>query len=147
MTLRGLAERCEKIVGPDRAIDTAIAKELGYKVWERADCSKNECWTDLRGWMVLPSYTASLDAAELLIPSEHKWAVYGGGYASVARWDGTEADEEIDLDHVKAATPALALCAAALKARAASAGEAFGEDRADGLHAEHEHAIPKGDAQ
>lgn len=66
----------------------------------------------------LDRYTSSLDAAMQLVPVYHKWAVYGGGYATVTPWDGTEAGEEIDLEHVRAATPALALCAAALRAHA-----------------------------
>lgn len=60
----------------------------------------------------LPHFTGSLDAAMTLVPEEHRqnwlagWALDGSGTATVGQ------DRP-----VYAATPALALCAAALKAR------------------------------
>ena len=64
----------------------------------------------------VPVYTRSIDAAVTLVPEPGKWSITAasGGHWEAAVWlvDGT------NLDWIKAATPALALCAAALKARA-----------------------------
>jgi hypothetical protein len=92
-----LAERLEKATGADDATDWAIAEAVG-------------CAPGL-------AYTASLDAAMTLVPEGAKaatvnWCPYGSGVAEVYLGNpgpmfGTEA-----------ATPAIALCAAALRARA-----------------------------
>jgi hypothetical protein len=113
-----LAERCEKATGPDRGLDKAIAavvhlKQLTYQSPE---------------WIKDPEFTASLDAAMTLVPEGALWKVDHGitwsdeqstsngrnyragvGIGDVpAKWS----------DGVSAASPAFALCAAALKARA-----------------------------
>ncbi len=62
---------------------------------------------------MIPRYTTSLDAAVTLVPEKYWWSVRNGGcYATVgpSNWHDLEGE---------AKTPALALCAAALKARAA----------------------------
>jgi hypothetical protein len=64
----------------------------------------------------VPRYTASLDAALTLVPEGWEWTVrgrpHGDGLASIGRaWESGS-------DTVIAATPALALCIAALRARA-----------------------------
>jgi hypothetical protein len=69
----------------------------------------------------------------------------GKAWASVM--DRQYGPPDISADSENAATPALALCAAALRARAASVDRSpKGEDR-NGLHAEHESAVPKAIAQ
>lgn len=59
----------------------------------------------------IPRYTSSLDAALTLVPEGWDWAVFRtNGGLTVHAWCGSR-------DDVFAETPALALCAAALKAR------------------------------
>jgi hypothetical protein len=62
------------------------------------------------------SYTTSLDATVTLVPSDMEWAmqVRPGDAIMASVWP-TEDDDGI---HAYGATPALALCAAALRARA-----------------------------
>lgn len=119
-TLLTLAERCEQAAGPDREFDVAIARALGWKPLYRDDYSK--WWPpaaveDSRArkrsilhhpTQPLPAFTASLDAAVTLVPEGCGWMVMKN-VAKVARWPK------------RGATPALALCAAALRARAAMA--------------------------
>jgi hypothetical protein len=114
-TLLALAERCEQAAGPDRELDAEIALAAG---WERKwnDSDKPHGWYWRRGdysWTaemegIPPNYTASLDAAVTLVPEGCGWMVMGNA-AKVGRWPS------------RGATPALALCAAALRARAAAA--------------------------
>lgn len=129
--LLALAERVEAAAGPDRETDVLIERECGplsHTVRElEAGSPLNtiaviaEC-ADGRYFKV-PTYTASIDAALTLVPEQHKWSVFGGGYASVEPWDGSADNEECSLPDRQCATPELALCAAALKARAAQGGE------------------------
>jgi len=87
VTLLELAERCEAATGPSYALDLEIAAAI-YPVRPR----------------VLQIFTASIDAALMLVPDLDGWVVMGNG-AKVGRWVSP------------GATPALALCAAALRAR------------------------------
>jgi hypothetical protein len=108
-----LAERCEQASGPDLDLSHDIARALvghsGYKY---------------------QPYTASLDAAMTLVPE-------GWQGDRLSWWAGCEASCVLIETHLvgdewvreagwlgrvegEAATPALALCAAALRARAAS---------------------------
>jgi hypothetical protein len=125
MTLLELAERCEKATGPDRELDAAIACyapicQADYVL--SANPSKRRGMVTRHfdggghGTFVCNSYTASLDAAMTLANG------YGGevtffkdGTAKAFLWQPYPMAIE-----AKAATPALALCAAALKARAAN---------------------------
>ena len=101
-----LAERCEKAAGPDRAIDFDIAEFV-----TRAHMATGKA----------PAYTASLDAAMTLIDDSEIWGVSkqehnpGRDYyyqASVMPFGPKPWHE------AKAASAALALCAAALRAKA-----------------------------
>ena len=79
-TLLALAERCEQAAGPDRELDVAIARALGWKPLYRDDYSR--WWppaavADARErkrsilhhpTQPLPMFTASLDAAVTLYP-------------------------------------------------------------------------------
>jgi hypothetical protein len=119
-----LAERCEKATGPQRELDVAIAIECGpaAKRLESlmagsphntvAEIAKE---ADRESPLVcIPSYTASLDAAVTLVP---EWMIasievyldHGEALVRYPYYSGKES---------RAATPALALCAAALRARA-----------------------------
>jgi hypothetical protein len=103
-TLLALAERCEQAARPDYELDLAI-------------------WTSL---VFLPGfrpsrtdYTASLEAAITLVPVGCEWLRKQEQCMTVYR---VPADPKEWARHIDArgATPALALCSAALRARAAS---------------------------
>lgn len=96
--LMKLAERVEALSGPDRAVD-----------WEL------HVFDGLVGvgmYGAHPHYTASLAAAMTLVPEG-----WDHGYTANGQcWTHKEASTV----HGDAATPALALCAAALRARASN---------------------------
>jgi len=139
-TLLALAERCEQAAGPDRELDVEIAFACGIVTHRRGDCfyGKNRYCsvmvleydyddTEYRA-PELPSYTISLDAAIALVPVEMPRNLRPGKWwwmletwpdecrASVHYENG---DSAILEESAKSATSALALCAAALRARAA----------------------------
>lgn len=127
--LRALADRCEAATGPDTTIDAKISYAIVVKDWEKHDPR----W-DSYTW---PAYTASLDAALTLVPGGRPWEE-DGWHWSLNNHEGmtTHYDGEQDNSRpwrcamgsyieVDAATPALALTAAALRARALFDG---GED-------------------
>ena len=101
--MKDLIERLEKATGPGRSLNLAIAEAVkgpppeGFKVWP-----------------ICENYTASLDAALTLVP-ESRWLV-GAGAPYTSPWANVRCGED-DTIHVYAATPAIALCIAALKAR------------------------------
>ena len=118
MSLIELAERAEKASGPDRELDKAIWAALGNCNHDRTggyiclDCGK-----DTYGEKSAPVFTASLDAAMTLVPEGWCFEVTcwkdGNGTACVSQYNPG------DQDHTgHAATPAIALVAAALRARA-----------------------------
>jgi hypothetical protein len=121
--LLALAERCEAATGPDRELDGDIFCALGHAPFiEGAYCAYRS-----------PAYTASLDAAMTLVPEGWRWMaghrefshargyVENGGPAFVGV--GTRRNPNRLWFETTAATPALALTAAALRARAALAKE------------------------
>jgi hypothetical protein len=95
-TFIALADRCEQAAGPDRELNAAI-DDFMLKHGPETDRIRNPRY-------VLP-YTASLDAAVTLVPEGCGWMVMRSA-AKVGRWPS------------RGATAALALCAAALRARA-----------------------------
>lgn len=110
-----LIERLEAATGPDRKLDVGIERAIGNAPY---------CEVDWPGWeKSCPHYTGSLDAAMSLIPEE-RWRVY----ALQEPYLTSKMDWFCGLDHRtehykhgsqigEAATPALAICIAALKAR------------------------------
>jgi hypothetical protein len=132
-----LIARLEKATGPSRELDAAIFIKVtpGVKEAGRIDVDKDR---GVVGWWPkdapyqsardVPAYTASLDAAMTLVPEGWSWCVFSEvrmgpelvriGLAKVetfARCFGSGKGFTCP-----AATPALALCIAALKARSAS---------------------------
>lgn len=109
-----LALRCEQAVDSDGNLDKAILLALGYS-WRGMDYWHSD---DKRIWRNPSNFTASLDAALTLVPEgwsvsvsineRHTW-----GQATMGRSYPT--NKTIATEH---RTPALALCAAALRARA-----------------------------
>lgn len=121
--LLDLAERCERETGPNEALDSDIALAVGWtfrkraEIWFCADYDDDRyVWVmpnapmyhhEGRAWIDSgyyhpdgpPQLTGSIDAAMTLVRELSMWSVCG-----------------------KAATPALALCAAALRARSTDTG-------------------------
>jgi hypothetical protein len=117
--LLALAERVEALAGPDRGVDARICIALGL--------SKDNVMVGEDGWCInsdtnpnpyrSPIYTASLDAAMSLVPEGAQWGCDSMGGAAVFLKDC-----KLFLSR-NAATPALALTAAALRALAETEGE------------------------
>ena len=79
-------------------------------------------------WATPPEYTASIDAALTLVPGEAFWNVLTDGLQPTTRFqaaDATDAMADVGrgLEWHAAATPAIAICIAALAAIRASAVE------------------------
>src|SRR5512139_396667 len=127
-----LAEQCEKATGPDRDLDCLIAVRAGgfwteaprYEGDDLLYCREDDLGRTIKpgqgGDMLVPRYTTSVDAALKLVPEGSGWCVAhpidAPGLAYCDPYITT-----------KATTPALAMCAAALRARAT-----FKQDRTDG---------------
>jgi hypothetical protein len=126
-----LAERCEAATGPDRELDGAIVVAIDG---DRQTILYNEpgpfpqkavrgpirdlmlTGDDLASYINAPTYTASLDAATTLVPEGMSWGVGPrDGTGKAWAWVGSHDDMYLAK---KPATPALALCAASLRARA-----------------------------
>lgn len=101
-TLLDLAVRVEKAQGADRAMDYAVAAAFG---WPDSPIMHQNA----------RRYTESLDAAAALVPEGWTGMVHLDGKAGLYR-----DDRQPTIDG-SAATPALALTAAALRARAEEA--------------------------
>ena len=119
--LLALALRCER-EEPSRDLDFAIGQVVhGF---DRLVVDGTEHW-GYRGHYAreLSRYTTGLDAAVTLVPEGYKWAVWHDGQARV-RVSGPETPAFLapSWEAFDVTTPALALCAAALRARAAQGG-------------------------
>ncbi len=118
-TLIALAERVEQASEASRPLDADVALTQG---WHELP---GDNWIGPLGQIAVPAYTASLDAAMTLVPE-------GCGFLLTAtsheRWAQIVRESKLDdgtpliggMASSKAATPALALTAACLRARAAS---------------------------
>jgi hypothetical protein len=117
-----LAERVEKAAGPDREIDRDIAVSLGWRVlYDAADPTDRVPYYQPdpeRSWVAVPLYTFSIDAAMLLVPEGCAPGVY---QRDKAEWASMVFGPDWQVvGDTRAATAAVALTAAALRARAAS---------------------------
>ncbi len=140
--LLALADRVEALIGPDRMIDAEIAwlTKWRWAGWEEGDLAIED--RDLAAvqdrvqhghnsvWLDLPRYTSSLDAAETLIPDAWNWmagnrnqplarAYVENGHPAFVGFGASLNPNRLWFE-VVAATPALALAAAALRASVAS---------------------------
>jgi hypothetical protein len=104
-TLLALAERCEQAAGPDRELDFVIAAGIG---WPDSPNSHQNA----------RRYTESLDAAVTLVPEGWTWARFHGGVVECMTLNGP--GNSILFERGEGNSSALALCAAALRARAAA---------------------------
>lgn len=126
-----LADACEQATGPDRELDFAILKAVG---WSESQPYNRED----DGWREPVDFTASIDAALMLVPGHCVWIAgdykgmanatlwqgehqYARGWASVSDAGEEPGDPSMPTYRVNAMTPALALCAASLRAKAAAA--------------------------
>lgn len=122
-----LADRVEALDGPSREVDAEIWAALGncnHERTERYACQDDtgftclDCGVDTYGAKYAPKFTSSIDAGmTLVLSSAREWHTgkhfKGGGVAYILC--GLTLRDPI---YVVAATPALALCAAALRAKA-----------------------------
>jgi hypothetical protein len=124
--LRALADRVEAAKGAYRALDGEIWCAInGYEwvmwdgagaVFRQADSSIGHHYADR-----IRAFTASLDAAASLVPAGWDWAVTKG-FGEDALAAASPANSVATVE-TQAATPALALTAAALRALAEEAGD------------------------
>lgn len=109
-----LIARIESATGPDR--------ELDCRIWcavERQNFDVCRQVVPNFGEWLAPSYTASIDAALSLVPDGHQWSLSECAMPD-RYYAGLGSRKASGRSFVaQAATPALALCAAALKARLA----------------------------
>jgi hypothetical protein len=146
--LLALAQRCEAETGVDRELDAAIwwqvaRRQFTARYWQGAlgvprELAAMPSLTGIGGLGVLigaPAYTASIDAALTLVPLDgpvFRWAWFvtncgenDAPSACVTAPPDCDNGRDDCADYVAdASTPALALCAAALRARAAQGGVA-----------------------
>jgi len=120
--LMDLADRCEKADGADWNLSADIARAMGWAESEHAWHSLD--WRSRQSGP--PHYTHSLDAALSLVPEGWAWAVYGGAREEIVATaycvpNGGRLPWPDWITDICAATPALALCAAALRALASGA--------------------------
>ena len=118
MSRDDLIARLKAATGPDRELDARLCIALGL--------SRDNVMVGVGGWCInsetnpnpykSPAYTASIDAALTLVPEGWLWRImpsdFDGWLAEV--WT----DDTLDCEFgVRAKTPALAICIAALRAR------------------------------
>lgn len=116
--LQDLAERIEAADGPDRELDGDIAEAVGAvpPFVHRRDSPEWGSWSGGRDHWDAPAYTGSLDAAVTLVPEGYSFNLgndvrgWADVWFDVPVYDGKPYEG-------RAATPALALCAASLRAR------------------------------
>jgi hypothetical protein len=126
-SIEALIERLEKATGPDRMLDfdmwVEITKPGGFPALDEPAYTRVkwfECWKDRS---VFPNYTASIDAALTLKPEGMGWRCEDcerKGERWIGAWvAGPDAGSSMcNAPTVwRAATPAIALCIATLKAR------------------------------
>jgi hypothetical protein len=115
MDIVELAERCEAASGPDRELDRDIELAFLYEDAKHLQFG-------------LPQYTGSMDWAMTLVPEGWRWMAGHREYPHARAYvengqlafigSGTRRNPARQWFEVTAATPALALCAAALRTRA-----------------------------
>jgi hypothetical protein len=123
MTLLELADRCEKATGPDRELDADIASSLGWRFRPSFRATMIVAFDPSGIARPAPRPTSSLDAAMSLVPEG--WRVGEMGETVIEcddPWQVKLLEKRFSGERAKcaqgdAATPALALCAAALRSR------------------------------
>ena len=123
-TLLALADCCEQAAGPDRELDAEIAVALfgGKVIWYTMSAYparrvQNSDYIGGSQNAAIPVYTESLDAAVTLVPDGWTWGRFHSGTVECMTLNGP--DNSILVERGEGISTALALCAAALRARAA----------------------------
>jgi hypothetical protein len=120
----GIIERLRNATGADRELDRDIAEAVGYE-WPGMSPSALRLMAEgeRRGMIVAPFYTASIDHALSLVPEDMGFSIctHIRGLPPGAMVSVDEGDPERDVQ-ANGATPAIALCIAALLARQAREG-------------------------
>lgn len=114
--LTDLIERVEAAEGPCREIDCRVWCAVGGNSFGHFEVARAVV-PDLNQWLA-PRYTASLDAAMTLIGDDHFWRVGHDGEGEDPSLFRADIGEPVSIGFVRAvaATPALALVAASLRA-------------------------------
>lgn len=141
-SLQALAERLEKATGPSRELDAALhvalvkpeqyPDDLRYFRLPSASmdhmdmCAPGTYWLKQRSGASLqtaPTYSASLDAAialcERVLPDNMRWSISNAAVKPRANVFPLSPTRPIMGPYSSAATPALALCLAIVRARIA----------------------------
>lgn len=131
-TLLALAARVEAASGPDRELDAeawlATTHGATRRQWSYIHkASGRECHIDetrdaTRRLIIVPAYTSSLNSAMTLVPSGFSFEVRSSGTGDKGQanvWNPMRAPGQCEWRAKDCASPALALVAACLKARAA----------------------------
>lgn len=116
--LRALAVRVERLTGPDREVDAEIAFATGGGTSLLPVLSGSNI---VAASLDCPRFTASLDAAASLVPKGWSYEVRCSGTGDRGQaliWNPMRAPGHQEHRVTGCATPALALTAAALRARA-----------------------------
>lgn len=121
-----LIARIEAAQEGSRGLDEAIALHLypglEKKRIEDAIVGAEERWYYLGTHARIEHYTTSIDAALTLVPDRYWWGMDCAKGMSGAFIYGLYDHEDQQIASARAATPALAICAAALRAREAANG-------------------------
>lgn len=122
---KSIAERIEALEGPCREMDLSIAKAVGLAHLDAVAGGVTGFMYMDRGQpacVTVPRYTASLDAAITLVPEGWNMSVFLIEKLKL-RASASVRDRDGKFSFTSAAsTPALALCAAALRAQEATNG-------------------------
>ena len=130
MTRDELITALEAAAGPDRELDAEVwlvADPVAYNrkcsfrgmVYAGTVFSAKEkrAWTKRAAAHYAPAYTASIDAALTLVPDGDGWGIDFGPNSTFAKPDVFWWSASVGAEDAEGATPAIALCIAALKAR------------------------------
>lgn len=137
-----LADRVEGLSGPDREIDAEIYAAVSVGKWgcysarlsSKRGAVVRYYENGRHGVATAPAYTRSIDDAKSLVPEGSLFTARTlwdrdkvVGFASVSRYETAGPDDALrrywmDEHQGNAATPALALCAASLRAIAGGEG-------------------------
>ena len=127
--MNDLIKDLEQATGPSRELDDRIGTAIGLYIERLSDGTLLYQRKDHKMWPEVPHYTASLDAALTLVPEGWAWFVQHIGKpfttGSARLWIPAQWTQGIPKEQFvnEAATPALALCIAALRAREAQKEE------------------------
>jgi len=114
--MQHLIDKLNAAAGPDRALDNEIARAVGAVTLHKVEA-------DEPAVEISPHYTGSLDAAVTLIPEDTFWMMGYGKDRPDEPIGGAQVflpcDDELPIGEGEGPTVALAVCIAALEARAA----------------------------